>query len=165
MDGIFSHAPKPQAGATQTDGPGARTAAALVPVEQEFAFDGFTDGIHLWWPMDGYSGYGTEAHAGFEDKRLVEESPDGQEQVWAEVKAWTPPSAMVLDWQLAGNPLLPTTVSVTFDAVSGGGTRVTLVHDGWAAGELGREQYNKYCDWPLILSRYARFMGGALSLD
>lgn len=164
MDGIFSHAPNPEPDIAQKDVLHARTAAVLVPVRPDFAFDGFTDGLHLWWPMDRYSGYGPESHAGFEDNRLLEESPDGQQQIWAEVAEWTPPSSLVLRWQLAGSPLVPTTLTVTFDAVDGG-TRVTLVHDGWATGALGCEQYDKYCDWPLILSKYARFMGGAPGLD
>ncbi|MCQ9164343.1 SRPBCC domain-containing protein [Arthrobacter sp. STN4] len=114
--------------------------------------------------MDGYSGFGVESHPGFDDRGLSEEAPDGRQQLWAEVRGWTPPSSLVLAWQLAGNPLAPTVVAVTFEAVDDG-TRVTLVHDGWAAGVPGRQQYEKYCDWPLILARYARFMGAAPGLD
>ncbi|NVM96862.1 SRPBCC domain-containing protein [Arthrobacter wenxiniae] len=164
MDGIFSHAPKPHAEPVQEEGPGARSAAVVVPAQPEFAFDGFTDGIHLWWPMEGHSGFGAGSHVGFEARRLFEEAPDGRQQLWADVREWMPPSDLVLDWQLAGDPLAPTTVTVSFDTAEEG-TRVTLVQDGWAAGGLGWEEYNKYCDWPLILARYARFMGGAPSLD
>lgn len=164
MDGIFSHAPKRRSEFAQGNGLEARTAAVQVPVQAEFAFDGFTDGVHLWWPMAAYSGYGAEAHASFEGRRLIETASDGREQLWAEVREWLPPSSLVLDWYLAGNPLAPTTLTVKFDPVEGG-TRVTLVHNGWANGVLGREQYDKYCDWPLILAKYARFMGGAPSLD
>ncbi|WP_125616757.1 SRPBCC domain-containing protein [Specibacter cremeus] len=162
MSDIFSHAPTriPAGDAA----PAARVTKVLVPVGPEYAFDGFTDGIHLWWPMTTSGAFGDGSHAGFDDRQLVEEAPDGRAQLWAEVRSWTPPSSLVLDWQLGDSPLTPTTVAVTFDPIEGG-TLVTLIHDGWAPGDLGREQYAKHCDWPLILAGYARFMGGEVRFD
>lgn len=158
MSNIFSHAPEPVA--ATTDVPESRTASVVVPVDAGDAFDGFTDGIHLWWPMESYSGFGAGAHVGFEGQRLVEESDAGEQQLWGEVQTWEEPTSLVLRWHLGDDPLTPTQVSVTFDDDGAGSTRLALVQDGWAPGQAGKAQFEKYCDWPLILARYARFMGG-----
>lgn len=163
MSSLFSHAPEP---VPENDSvPAARSAVAVVPLPIAEAFDGFTDGIHLWWPMNTHSGFGGESHVGFEDGFLVEDSFTGTQCMWGEVQLWEEPASLVLKWQLGDNPLTPTIVGIDFTAVGESSTTVTLKHDGWTPGEVGHEQYEKYCDWPLILSRYARFMGGALKLD
>jgi uncharacterized protein YndB with AHSA1/START domain len=158
MSNIFSHAPQPHQ--ADSERPEPRQASVVVPVNNADAFDGFTDGIHLWWPMDPYSGFGPEAHVGFEGQQLVEESDAGEHQLWGEVQAWEEPTSLVMRWHLGDNSLTPTQVRVDFADDGNGATVLTLTQDGWAPGQAGRAQFEKYCDWPLILSRYARFMGG-----
>lgn len=156
MDGLFSDRPPPQPNSQPT--PAAREAIVLVPVDSEQAFEGFTDLIHLWWPIAEYSAFGADSHPGFERQSLIEEAPDGRQYLWATVLDWQRPAALAVEFYLGGDPTTPTRLSVTFEAAEQG-TRVTLIHDGWAAGAKGATQYEKYSDWPLILGRYARFMG------
>lgn len=156
MDGLFSDRPAPELSSQST--PTTREATALVPADSEQAFEGFTDLIHLWWPIADYSAFGADSHLGFERQSLVEEAPDGRQYLWATVLDWQRPAALSLEFYLGGDPTTPTRLSVNFEAVEQG-TRVTLVQDGWATGTNGTAQYEKYSDWPLILGRYARFMG------
>ncbi|WP_026554142.1 SRPBCC domain-containing protein [Arthrobacter sp. 35W] len=163
MSSLFSHAvPAPEENGPV---PAPRRAAVAVPCDAADAFEGFTENIHLWWPMEEISVTGHGSHVGFENGQLVEESDRGQEHLWAMVKGWESAQWIELAWQLEGDPLNPTLVKVSFDPAEGGGTAVELVQDGWKSGQAGIDQYAQYCDWPLILARYARFMGAAPSLD
>lgn len=163
MSSLFSHSPEPESVSNvQID---SRTSAVEVPVPISEAFDGFTDGIHLWWPMETHSHFGAEAHVGFEAGVLLEDGFSGSQESWGEVTAWEAPTSLVIKWQLGFSPLNSTRVQVNFQELSENSTTVTLVQDGWTPGIVGVEQYEKYCDWPLILARYARFMGGTPSLD
>ncbi len=163
MSNLFSHASEslPEDLAVHS----ARSAVVIVPVPLAEAFDGFTDGIHLWWPMDTHSKFGAEAHVGFENGVLLEDAFAGEHVLWGEVQEWDAPSSLVIRWQLDGHLLSPTVVHVDFTTNGDGSTTVSLTHDGWAPGNVGLQQYEKYCDWPLILARYARFMGGVPALD
>lgn len=163
MDSLFSHA-STDAPSTAS-APPARVSRVTVPVPVDQAFDGFTDAIHLWWPLDTHSKFGVYAHLGFDQSTLLEEDDDGASQLWAEIESWEAPTSLTLRWYLAGDPLLPTRVKVTFTASGESGTDVELVQDGWIAGDGGVAQFEKYCDWPLILARFARFMGASVSLD
>jgi uncharacterized protein YndB with AHSA1/START domain len=162
MSDIFSHA-APQPGPT-TANLDPRITEVSVPVASREAFDGFTDGIHLWWPLEEYSRFGADSHVGFEEGSLVEESPDGDEYVWGQLRSWEPPSSLELSWQLGGNPLAPTRIIVGFEPREDGGTVVRLVQDGWPEGREGVRMREKFSDWPAILARFVRFMGGSATL-
>ena len=162
MSNLFSHSP--ESASDDVGVPPARSGAVVVPVPVTEAFDGFTDGIHLWWPMESHSTFGVEAHVGFEKGVLLEDAFAGESSIWGEVRSWDEPVSLVIDWQLAGHPLTPTTVRVDFTTHNESSTTVTVTHDGWAPGRAGWQQYETYCDWPLILARFARFMGGAPAL-
>lgn len=163
MESLFSH-PSPTAG-DPAESPPPRSASVRVPVPVDQAFDGFTDSIRLWWPLESYGKFGLGAHLGFDADTLLEESDDGDSELWAEIETWEVPESLVLRWFLAGDPLLPTRVKVNFRGMDGSGTDVELVQDGWVSDARGAAQYEKYCDWPLILARYARFMGAGPGLD
>ncbi len=112
----------------------------LVPLPPDMAFELFTQGIDLWWPKDRYSlaarngnpasGLRVEPHLG---GRIVEIAEDGQETVWADIVAWQPGVHLGLKWQAGTGTDRATDVVVTFayDAEAGG-TRVLLVHSGFA---------------------------------
>ena len=163
MSSLFSHAPVSLPDDVEV--PAARTATVVVPVPITEAFDGFTDGIHLWWPMDSHSNYGADAHIGFEDGLLLEDSFTGVQTTWGDVRSLEQPASLVIAWQLGGHPSTPTTVHVDFTINAERSTMVAVTHDGWSSGQTGAQQYEKYCDWPLILSRFARFMGGGPKVD
>ncbi|WP_343320028.1 hypothetical protein AAFM46_05895 [Arthrobacter sp. TMP15] len=163
MSNLFSHAPNAVPGNDSI--PAARVSAVTVPVPVREAFDGFTDGIHLWWPVEGHSIFGAESHIGFETGLLLEDSFTGSQSVWGEIRTWAEPTSLAINWHRGSNPLNPTIVSVNFSVLDDESTTVVLTHDGWAPGDLGHEQFEIHCDWPLILSRYVRFMGGSSKLD
>ena len=124
------------------------------------AFEVFTERIAEWWPLDRYSVFGADATVAFEDDRIVERSPGGEETVWAEVLAFEAAARVRFTWH-PGRPDddQPTEVEVTF-AAEGDGTLVTLVHTGWERLSddrlAGRVDYDN--GWPLVLQRYAELV-------
>ncbi|NYE93832.1 uncharacterized protein YndB with AHSA1/START domain [Psychromicrobium silvestre] len=157
MDGLFSDQPVIEP-VSEAELP-ARETSVSVPVPPEQAFKAFTDLIHLWWPLAEYSAFGAESHLGFEQQSLLEESAAGERYLWGTVLEWQPSASVLLDFFLGGDPARPTRLRADFEP-DDGGSRVRLVQDGWAAGQAGASQYEKYSDWPFILGRYVRFMGG-----
>ncbi|MBT1004388.1 SRPBCC domain-containing protein [Paenarthrobacter sp. DKR-5] len=157
MDNLFSdRPPSPPAAEPLED----VLCTVEVPAPAAQAFDGFTDAIHLWWPIATHGVYGEGSYVGFEDDELVETADDGRAAVWAEVTAWIPSRQLCLAWHPAAGPLAAQPVEVSFTE-EGTATAVTLRHGGWdgrADGAAERERYSR--DWPAVLARYVRFMGG-----
>ncbi|WP_415856559.1 SRPBCC domain-containing protein [Sinomonas sp. G460-2] len=160
MEPLFSHGSRPEPSEEGHATLPPRVYRLAVPAPREIAFSAFVGDIHLWWP-DSYTGFGATTHAYVEDGIIGEESELGESQVWGEVRAEEPPSFVEFSWTLAWRPDAPTRVRVEFDddPESGEGTLVTFTHDGWARGPEGRDQYEKYSEWPLILGRYAAYFG------
>lgn len=171
MSDIFSHAPEEP---KEESGPLppieiARTVAA----EPEQAFLGWTEHIHLWWPMAEYSVSGEDAFVDFEGGELVETSAGDQMISWGTVLSSDPPSYLSFSWHPGINPLQATEVQLAFSPlVSGqsaaseagaaaGGTELTLTHTGWENLPDAPAARAKYlAGWPGVLDRYVRFMGG-----
>lgn len=159
MDSLFSHG---DAGAA-TDIPGtppaSLTADVTVPRNCDDSFAGFTGGIHLWWPVD-QTHFGVGTHPEFTQGELFEEDATGRSVLWAAVLG--PPTAgeLKLAWHHQGNPNDSTDVTVSFRPDEAG-TRVSVVHEGWAEGKHGLEQFAAAPDWSAALRRYRRFMGAA----
>jgi len=109
---------------------------ALPPAE---AFEVFTQEIDLWWrrgPKYRHLGgeraiIAIEPHVG---GRVFESLVgDGPVQTIGRVLAWEPPARLLFEWRNAQfAPAEHTEVEVRFEP-SGTGTRVTVVHRGWAA--------------------------------
>lgn len=158
MSSLFSHAGTGADPEIRAEAPGSRIAAVVVPAGPEHAFEGFTDYIHLWWPTE-CTDFGEGTFVEFDDGVLIEESDDGEEAVWARERSRATPHQLVLSWENGWDPFAPSRVRLDF-ARNGTGTTVTLTQDGWESGSGGREQYDQYNDWPRILDRYLRFMGG-----
>ncbi|MDQ0092140.1 SRPBCC domain-containing protein [Paeniglutamicibacter psychrophenolicus] len=159
MDGLFSHAASANEPSSQ-DGyhlPEHRH-TVNVPVSADQAFEGFSEYIHLWWPVGKFSQFGPGSHVTFERGSLLEESEDGDQHLWGKVVHLEAPDSIVLDFTLGMETAPPTHVSLEFHE-QGSGTEVVLTHDGWASGEIGQQQYDQYTDWPEVLEYYARFMG------
>lgn len=160
MDGLFSHAePFSTSGQDSRPTPPARVHSVRVPVPADQAFEGFIDYVHLWWPVGTFSALGPGSHVGFENDGLVEESDDGRVHLWGTIERVEPPNVLELSFTLGMERHPATRVRLDVQSV-GPGAEVTLTHDGWSDGDAGQEQYEKYSQWPEILSYYARFMGG-----
>lgn len=158
MDSIFSHLPEEEPAPSGLPVPPRLTAAAEVPRGLEEAFNGFTDGIHLWWP-DEQTQFGAGTHPEFTDGQLFEEGENGEVALWATIES-AATNQLTLQWSRGGAIQAPSRVHISFLAVSEG-TRVELSHDGWARGNDGVSQFEAAPDWAGILGRYRRFMGGS----
>ncbi|MDJ0357736.1 hypothetical protein [Paenarthrobacter sp. PH39-S1] len=163
MSELFSHAapePSQEPASLQTI-----TAEVTVPSGLHDAFEGFTDNVHLWWPMEDYSEFGVDSYLGFEDGDLVEGSAKGEKCLWARINSWISPSSFLLSWLLGGDPLNPDHVAVSFRPHGDGGTRVLLIHERWAPRSGAQPGGDVFREWPQVLDRYARFMGGSQDVD
>lgn len=97
----------------------------------ERAFELWTAGARVWWPMATHSVSGRrdsvlviEPGAG---GRIYEQTAGGQEFPWGMVVVWEPPRRLVCDW-LVGDT--PTELEVRF-APAADGTVVEIEHRGW----------------------------------
>lgn len=162
MHNLFSHAHEPDYVSPPSLVPYEGTVVIDVPEHQ--AFDGFTDAIHLWWPVSELSVFGEGSHVAILRDHLVEESEDGDEIVWAEVQEWDSPEFIRFHWTLGQEEFGTSDVDVRFEAVEGGMTRVSISCERALSAESDSDNVF-VCDWSLILARYARFMGGAAKLD
>ena len=99
------------------------------------AFELFTAQMGAWWPRG--KSVGAQPHTAIiiepcQGGRWFERDEAGNESQWGKVLAWEPPIRVLLGWQLSTqwtyDPTLLTEVELTFTALEGGGTRVTLEH-------------------------------------
>jgi uncharacterized protein YndB with AHSA1/START domain len=127
-----------------------------VDATPDTAFAVFVERIGEWWPLGRYSIYGADATVAFEDDRIVERAPSGDESVWGEVLELEASTRVRFTWH-PGRPEdeEPTEVELTFVA-DGDGTLVTLVHTGWErVGEERRASRTDYDNgWPGVLELY-----------
>lgn len=162
MPNLFSHAHEPDYVSPRAAESFEESVVIDVPADQ--AFDGFTDAIHLWWPVSEQSVFGEGSTVAILRDHLVEESFDGDEVVWADVQEWESPSFIKLQWTLGQEKLGTAEIEINFEPVDGGLTRVRIEYQQ-VSGLESDSDGAFVCDWPLICSRYARFMGGAVKLD
>ncbi|GAB2841599.1 SRPBCC family protein [Lentzea nigeriaca] len=111
----------------------------LVKASADHAFKVFTEKFVTWWPASHHIGKAKLRDVVVEPReggRWYEIGTDGAECEWGEVKAWEPPSRLLLAWHLDGDwdydpdPARASEVEITF-ASEGDGTRVELVHRGF----------------------------------
>ena len=123
------------------------------PAAEAFRF--FTEGFAEWWPLQAHSLHKEEAERcaiePWRGGRVFERTRDGREEEWGTVVAWEPPGRLEFTWCPGRREDGGETVRVDF-RTEAGGTRVTLVHQGWSrAGSpvcaLGTPQ------WTAILTR------------
>ncbi|HVE63851.1 MAG TPA: SRPBCC domain-containing protein [Mycobacteriales bacterium] len=139
--------------------------SVVVPLPPADAFLLFTRDMEEWWPLDTFS-VAADSHGGalratglvFEQRcggRIAERLSDGSEAEWGRVLVWDPPSHVAFSWKptLEAGPF--TRVDVTFTETSRG-SRVELVHSGWAAHGAAaaglRHGYSK--GWVAVLDRF-----------
>ncbi|MDA8060947.1 MAG: SRPBCC domain-containing protein [Actinomycetota bacterium] len=113
--------------------------ARRVACEPAEAFERFTAEIGRWWrpnPLFAFSPgrTGTVALEPGIGGRLTETYPDGSHFVIGVVRLWQPPERLVVSWRLEGFPPgVETELSVSFERVAVGETRVCVEHFGWDA--------------------------------
>lgn len=160
MENLFSHA----AGSNvpeSADDLDAVICTVVVPGPVSRAFMGFTDHAHLWWPMETHSVYGSGSYVEFEENLILESAEDGRSTIWGTIDDWQPPLSFHASWYPGSTALWSTELRVVFRGVAEG-AEVRVVHDGWEGAEDPsgtRTAWEK--DWPEVLGRYVRFMGGA----
>jgi uncharacterized protein YndB with AHSA1/START domain len=132
--------------------------SVIVNCRPEDAFELFTAGLAGWWPFESHSTSDERPEAVvFEPReggRVYDRLASGQENEWATVTAWEPPSRLAVDWHVtAGTP--STQLEVRFTA-EGDGTRVDLIHGGWERyGDEAAESFGSYNGgWDKVLGRY-----------
>jgi hypothetical protein len=161
MDNLFSHADDSVPGTAESQNsldPVICTVTVPGPVAQAFA--GFTDHTHLWWPLESHGVYGAGSYVEFEENLILETADDGRTTIWGTIDDWQPPLSFHASWHPGTTALWSTELRVAFRAVVDG-TEVRLVHDGWEGAEDPSATRAAYeADWPKVLGRFVRFMGG-----
>lgn len=160
MDNLFSHAAAaPDPGGEDALEPVVCT--VVVPGAVARAFMGFTEHTHLWWPLEGHSVYGSGSYVEFEENLVLETADDGRTAVWGSIDDWQPPLSFHASWHPGTQALWSTELRVAFRAVDGG-TELRLVHSGWeGAQDPAAARAGYQADWPGVLQRFVRFMGGS----
>ncbi|MCO1339349.1 hypothetical protein BJH93_10670 [Kocuria polaris] len=158
MHGLFSHAPSPGPDPASTADTDLLRFSVSVPVSSDRAFEGFTEYIHLWWPVDEHSHFGDGTHMSLDVDGLAEDSPAGDSYRWASLVEAQAPARLELSCTYDFEDLAPSHVVVSFQAADSD-TQVELTHTGFAGGMDGQRQAEVYACWGPILARYARFMG------
>lgn len=135
-------------------------------------FRAFTAELGAWWPAP-YT-FGGEAFATAEVEprkggRWFERDRWGDETDWGEVRAWEPPSRLVLSWRVAADrsqepPDRASEVEVRFVPDGEGRTRLILVHRDFARHGDGAEtmRVGMASDqgWRFLLDRFREHVDG-----
>ncbi|WP_052119923.1 SRPBCC family protein [Inquilinus limosus] len=135
------------------------------------AFGIFTGELGRWWPL-AYTYAGAELDTAVIEPRAgglwFERDHAGRETAWGEVRAWEPPSRLVLSFAVGADrqpepEARASEVEILF-LPEGSGTRVELEHrdferHGDGAGKL-RDGMASPQGWALILADFARYLRG-----
>ncbi|WP_034850383.1 SRPBCC family protein [Inquilinus limosus] len=152
-------------------GPDPLRVSITVDAPQDRAFDAFANRLGRWWPLPY-----TWALAAF-DTAIVEprvgglwfeRDRDGKETPWGEVRAYEPPSRLVLSFAISPErapepPERASELEIRF-VPEQGRTRIELEHrdlarHGDGAARL-RDGMASPQGWPLILADFARYLRG-----
>lgn len=144
------------------------TTTALTPIVKSIevdrpldeAFDLFVTRMAEWWPLASHSVGAAEARwCGIEPQvggRVFERTESGEEHVWGTVIDWQPPHRVAFTWHPGQDSDPHTEVELSFVAIDGGRTRLTLEHRGWDALGDGAEAVHKNYGpgWNVVLGRH-----------
>lgn len=129
----------------------------VVDAEPLVAYETFVDRFGDWWDPrltpDADSYRGARIGAVGEPVELLH---DGFAFPIGVVTDAVPGVRYAQTFTLAVDPDHPTTLGADF-AAADGGTRVTLRHGGWTAGNVAERA--KFTEWPNLLRRYAQLVG------
>lgn len=130
------------------------------------AFELFTAHMGKWWPKGKTLGPHPHAEIVIEPRpggRWYERDAEGNETPWGRVLAWEPPGRVLLGWQLNAqwryDPDFLTELELSFAALAGGGTRVTLEHRNLERYGVDAEDYAGKLrgGWPTFVGHFARY--------
>lgn len=130
------------------------------------AFELFTSRIGEWWPRGKTLASNPHAQIVMEPRpggRWYERDAEGNETQWGRVLAWEPPQRVLLGWQINSkwryDPDFLTELELTFAALAGGGTRVTLEHRNLERYGADAEDYAGKIrgGWPTFMDHFARY--------
>ncbi|MEL6700880.1 MAG: SRPBCC family protein, partial [Pseudomonadota bacterium] len=146
-----------------------------VPVTPQEAFTLFTVKMADWWPLDSHSLTANEdtapgkvpdaLHIDPRKGGLIEETkPDGTRHPWGTITAWEPGDRFAMTWHVGRPEAEATFLDVRFEA-QGTGTRITLIHDGWAVlGDQGPAMRGGYfTGWDLVFGQCFAQACGAMT--
>ncbi|HVC29861.1 MAG TPA: SRPBCC family protein [Steroidobacteraceae bacterium] len=130
------------------------------------AFELFTSHMGKWWPKG--KTLGTNVHADIliephPGGRWYERDAEGNETHWGRVLAWEPPERVLLGWQINAqwrhDPDFLTEVELSFAALAGGGTRVTLEHRNLERYGADAEDFAGKLrgGWPTLVGHFAHY--------
>lgn len=145
------------------------TCSVEVKVSAARAFELFAQNMSDWWPRGQTPAARPHVALIVEPKRngrWFERDADGAETPWGKVLAWEPPRRLVLGWQLDHqfrfDAAVLMEVEILFEALPGGGTRVSLEHrdleqlGAEAATFAGRIRTG----WPERMGNFAQYAAG-----
>jgi uncharacterized protein YndB with AHSA1/START domain len=148
--------------------------SVMVTCSVKKAFEVFTEGMGMWWPVRELSRAADRDEAEVKTERVVvepweggriyETMSDGSEGSWGTILTWVPPHRLVMAWKPNLTALPPTEVEIQFIEQDDGRTRVDLEHRGWERlGDLGRTGRDGYAGgWALVFEeRFAAAANGA----
>src|SRR5215469_5329246 len=126
------------------------------PVER--AFELWTAGAGLWWPMATHSVSGRRDSVLVIEPgvggRIYEQTAGGDRFSWGAVVSWEPPRRLVCEW-LVGDTT--TELEVRFAPGAAGGTVVEIEHRGWERfGQAGTDRRDRNDrGWSDVIPPYA----------
>ena len=130
------------------------------------AFELFTGEMGRWWPKKKTIAPNPFAEIVMEPRaggRWYERDEEGNETQWGRVLAWEPPGRVLLGWQINSqwhyDPDFLTEVELSFAALAGGGTRVTLEHRNLERFGKDAEAHAAMLrgGWPAIVGLFAAY--------
>jgi uncharacterized protein YndB with AHSA1/START domain len=145
-----------------------------VPIER--AFEVFTRRLDAWWPRDSHHVGPMPAIAVVEPEvggRMYSLAEDGSQCDWGRVLEIEEPTVLRFawlltpDWQFEPDADKASDVTVTFEAVAEGSTRVTLTHAGFeryaTGGAAMREQVDGAGGWGALVDVYAKHVDATVN--
>jgi uncharacterized protein YndB with AHSA1/START domain len=130
------------------------------------AFELFTSHMGEWWPRGRTVGANPHADIVIEPReggRWYERDAQGNETQWGRVLAWEPPGRVLLAWQLDSkwrhDANFMTEVELSFAALAGGGTRVTLEHRNLERFGADAQAHAAKIrgGWPTLMGQFAHY--------
>lgn len=143
--------------------------SVVVKASPARAFDLFAQNMGAWWPRGKTPAGRPHAELVVEprnDGRWFERDADGHETQWGKVLAWEPPRRLLLGWQLdhtfRHDPDLLMEVEILFEAIAGGGTRVSLEHRNLELLGAEAEAFagKVRSGWPERMENFAQYAAG-----